>query len=97
MNRDEFMRRADELIDRLTPRLDPQQSSFIRNDAYVGEWDEAIDNLIATLVKHNVPITVTEKQDLLALTSFMRWPDSRLDGVNVAFPPPGATPDHAPL
>src|SRR2546430_5888333 len=49
-----------------------QQASFIRNDAYVGEWDEAIDNLIATLVKRNVPITVIEKQDLLALTSFMR-------------------------
>jgi hypothetical protein len=96
MNPDEFMQRADDLIDRLAPRLDPQQASFIRNDAYVGEWDEAIDNLIATLVKRDVPITAAEKQDLLALTSFMKWPDSKLDGLNVASPPPGATPDHAP-
>jgi hypothetical protein len=97
MNLDEFMQRADGLIDRLEPRLDPQQASFIRNDAYVGEWGEAFDNLIATLVKRDVPITAVEKQELLALTSFMKWPDSKLDAVNVTSAPPEATPDHEPL
>jgi hypothetical protein len=94
----EFMQTARDLIARLAPHLDQQQAEFIRQDAHAGEWDLAIDNLLATLKKHQVPITPADKADLHSLLSYMTWPDTRLDGLTIIDPsqaPPADTPaDH---
>jgi hypothetical protein len=83
----EFTQRADDLINRLAPRIDPQQADFVRGDAYGGDWDEAFDNLIAALANHRIPIMESEKADLLSLASFMKWPEDKLDGIIVTQPP----------
>lgn len=84
----EFTRRADDLIARLAARIDQRQGSFVRRAAEAGEWREAFDNLIATLVKDHVPVTSAENSGLRALLAFMEWPDSRLEGLRV-----GPAPD----
>jgi hypothetical protein len=40
---------------------DPKHAGFIRELAYVGEWDEAIDNLIATLRNNQISIATSQK------------------------------------
>jgi hypothetical protein len=77
----EFTRHADGLINRLTPRIDYRQGAFVRRAAEAGEWYEAIDNLIATLIKDRIGVTPAENSELLCLLSFMEWPGSRLDGL----------------
>lgn len=79
------------LCTRLAPHIDPRQAEFIRQDANAGEWDLAIDNLLATLKKHQIPITPADSADLHYLLSHMTWPDTKLDGIsvtNLAEPPP---------
>jgi hypothetical protein len=99
MDLHEFMHRADSLIERLGPRIDARQAGFIRDNAHGGDWDEAIDNLIATLTKNQVPITTAEHAELFALLAFMKRPDSPLDGLAVTAPPttpPTPGPDDLP-
>jgi hypothetical protein len=93
MDFDEFTRRADDIIGKLAPRIDHQQADFVRDDAYGGDWDLAFDNLIAALANHHTPITASEKADLQSLTSFMKWPDTKLDGLTVAAPMRDPKPD----
>jgi hypothetical protein len=87
MDLHEFMQRADDLINLLGPRIDGKQAGFIRENARAGDWDEAIDNLIATLRNRNVPINLAEKAQLRGLVEFMNWPDSALHGLTVTTPP----------
>lgn len=82
----EFMQRADDLIDQLEPRIDPKQAGLVRDVAHGGDWDEAVDNLIATLRNHQVSISATERAELEALVAFMKWPDSCLAGLSVESP-----------
>jgi hypothetical protein len=79
-----FIRTADELIDRLAPRIDHRQAGFVRGDARAGEWGEALDNLIACLIREHIPIAPDDEADLRALLAYMRQPASRLDGITVA-------------
>src|SRR3954471_8460864 len=82
----EFMQTARDLITRLAPHLDQQQDEFIRSDAHAGKWYLAIDNLLATLKKHQIPITPADKADLHSLLSYMTWPDTKLDGLTITDP-----------
>lgn len=91
-----FMQTARDLIARLAPRLDQQQAEFIRQDAHAGEWDLAIDNLLATLKKHQVPITPTDKADLHSLLAYLAWPDTKLDGLTLTDPTRTPPPDPNP-
>jgi thioredoxin-like negative regulator of GroEL len=91
----EFTQRADNLINRLTPRIDQQEARLIRSDAYGGDWDEAIDNLIAALAPDHVLITPSERTDLLDLFEYMKLSDTKLDGLTITAPsdtPPTTTP-----
>src|SRR3954468_6721863 len=93
----EFTQRADDLINRLAPRIDQQEAGLIRSDAYGGDWDEAIDNLIAALAHDHVLITPSERTDLLDLFEYMKWSDTKLDRLTITEPPDTPpTPEHAP-
>jgi hypothetical protein len=79
-----FISTADNLIDRLSPRIDHRQAGFVRSDAQAREWGEALDNLIACLNREHIPIAPDDEADLRALLAYMRQPASRLGGITVA-------------
>lgn len=87
----EFMDLADRLIDQLAPRLDPQQVGYIREDARGGDWDEALDLLVATLDKRRSPITPAERDTLRQLVERCGWSTERLDNLNVVPEADGGT------
>jgi hypothetical protein len=80
----EFMNAADALIERLAPRIDPQQAKLMRRTAYAGEWGETIDELIATLLARRTPVTPDERDELLRLLAYMKEPADRIDGLVVS-------------
>ena len=79
----EFIHLVDDIIGRLGPRLDPEQAEVIRGHSEVGDWDEAVDLLVATLVKDQNPITPVERADLVRILEDLNEPIARLDGVNM--------------
>jgi hypothetical protein len=80
----EFIHLVDDIIGRLGPRLDPEQALMIRGHSEAGDWDEAVDLLVATLVKRQNPITLAERADLVRILEDLNEPTSRLDEVNVS-------------
>jgi len=84
MELDEFMGAADALIDQFAPRIDQQQAKLIRRAAYAGEWREAIDVLVATLVERQDPVSPGERDELLRLLAYMKEPAERIDGLAVS-------------
>jgi hypothetical protein len=83
----DFIRCADNLIDGLTPRIERDQSAFVRRAANAGEWTEAIDNLISTLIRDHVHVTTDETSELLDLLSYLTWPATKLTGLHVITSP----------
>jgi hypothetical protein len=71
----ELRRRVDDVLDRLADRLPPEDLKQLREFSFVGEWSQAADNLMATLLKKNIPVTVPEKDALRDLLYSFRQPD----------------------
>jgi hypothetical protein len=84
MELSEFIHLVDDVVTRLGPRLDPEQAQLIREHCEAGDWDEAVDLLVATLVKRQNPVTPAERADLVRILEDLNEPTSRLDGVNVS-------------
>jgi hypothetical protein len=71
----ELRRKVDLILDRLANRLPLEDLEQLREFSFVGEWSLAADNLMATLVKKNIPVTVSEKDALRDLLYSFRQPD----------------------
>lgn len=56
-----------DIVARLAPRIDPEQARFIEEDAGAGEWENALTNLAASLIRHRVPISRSDRDDLTRL------------------------------
>ena len=67
------------LVDGLTPRVDRSFLQFLRSSAGAGEWDLAIDSLIASLNHHSVPLSPREFEDLSRLVD--EWEGSDPDAL----------------
>jgi|GEM_PF-2673578 len=80
----EFIHLVDDLVDRLGPRLDPEQAELVRSHAAGGDWDEAVDLLVATLVVRHNPVTAAERAELARLLHHLGEPAARLDGLTIA-------------
>lgn len=80
----EFRTLAESLLDRLGARLDETQASIVREYLQVGEWHEAVDNLVATVAADDVRITEPEREDLRQLAESLTMPADVLARVSVA-------------
>lgn len=63
----EFVNLAGEVVERLSPKIDPQQGEFVREDAEAGAWENALTNLVASLAERDVIITRQDRDDLRRL------------------------------
>lgn len=68
----ELANRVVALPDRFADRLDERGLRFARSAAGAGEWGEAVDLIVAGLVKTAAPVTVAERDDLLHLVEAMQ-------------------------
>jgi len=83
MELDEFIELVDTTTERLRPRLDPLQAEIVAQHSSAGAWDEAVDVLVATVLRHRVPVTPAERDDLRRLLADLGLPVARLDGLHI--------------
>jgi hypothetical protein len=79
----ELARRANELPAQYKARLRAQSFEDVNLSIRVGEWGEALDNLIAALCKDNTPITPEEHDELHALLTAIHLPTTGLDELEI--------------
>jgi hypothetical protein len=67
VNQTEIMTRVNALPDRFAGRLTSEGLADVRDAARAGEWAEALDVLIAGLIKGNAMVSLAERDELAAL------------------------------
>lgn len=83
MNPTEISDRVSALPGRFTDRLDAAGLDDVATAARAGEWGEAVDVLLAGLVKTQVPVSGAERDELLALLTAMGMPTEPVARLNV--------------
>jgi len=73
---------ADELLDRLADRLPHDNLKDLRTFNFVGEWNELANNLLAILVRNEIPVSPDEKEELRNLLYFFDLPVPYYDFIN---------------
>lgn len=78
----------DDLIERIVelflPRVPPRYVDGFESMMDAGEYALAVDDLVATLVVENVPVTPAERDDLRRLLEATNEPTDRLDRLTLA-------------
>ncbi len=82
----EFVNLAGEVVERLSPKLGAQQSEFVREDAEVGAWENALTNLVASLAKRDIAITRQDRDDLRRLIADLGEPTENVDRLRIDAP-----------
>lgn len=67
MNQSEIMTRVNALPGRFAGRISPEGLADVHDAARAGEWAEALDVLLAGLVKSNAPVSPAERDELATL------------------------------
>lgn len=83
MNENELAARVNALPGRFAGRLEPTGLADVSDAALAGEWGEAVDVLVAGLVKTQVPVTASECDELRELLTAMGMPADPVAGLNV--------------
>lgn len=83
MDETELARRASRLPARYETRLDPTTYSDINRSVRVGEWGEALEQLVAALQQTNTPVTSEERAELTELLTTVHRPTERLDALTI--------------
>lgn len=73
---------ADEILDRLADRLPHDNLEDLRTFNFVGEWNELVNNLLAILVRDQIPVSSDEKQALRNLLYFFDLPVPYYEFIN---------------
>lgn len=86
MELDEFIDTSVSVTERLVAKLDPdpamgRYTQSIRGNSAAGEWQIAMEDLVALLNQNRIPVTATELRDLKAVFTYLS--NSRSDDVRV--------------
>ncbi|SEG84515.1 hypothetical protein SAMN04489712_11717 [Thermomonospora echinospora] len=81
----EVMRR---LPERYADRLTPRTLQGISGAAAAGQWEQAVDRLLAALRARSAPVTAGERDELHMVLAALRMPADRVDAL---VPPTDAT------
>ncbi len=84
MNQSDIAKHVAELPGRFADRLDADGLTDARDAARAGEWGEAVDILLAGLVKTGTTVTVSERDELLSLLEVMGMSTEAVDMLNVS-------------
>lgn len=87
MNEKEWDDLAEQIVNRLKPRLDPKWVPGIESEMAGGEYAMAVEDLIAILVDDQVEVTEQDKRDLELLAPGTDASAEDLDRLLVALPP----------
>lgn len=83
MDLNELAQRANALPARYQTRIAPDSYEDVNRSIRVGEWDEALANLVAALHKRRAAITTDERRELTELMTALDMPTDQLDALNV--------------
>lgn len=83
MNEDDIMRHVNALPDRFADRLGLNGLDDVRDAARAGEWGEAVDILLAGLIKSHVTVTADERDELRSLLMAMGMATDPVDRLRV--------------
>ena len=83
MNQNDIMRSVNALPDRFAGRLDSSGLDDVRDAARAGEWGEAVDILLAGLIKAQVAVTAEERDELRSLLDAMGMDAGAADALSV--------------
>lgn len=84
MDETEVARHASQLPAHFRARLNPDTYADINRSVRVGEWGEALEQLVAALRQTNVPITIQERDELNDLFTAVDLFTDPLDALTVA-------------
>lgn len=84
MDKIELAKRASKLPAHYEDRLNPETYTDINRSVRVGEWGEAIAQLVAALHQTGTTITSEEHAELNELLTAMHRPTDQLDTLTVA-------------
>jgi hypothetical protein len=83
VNQDDIMRQVNALPDRFADRLAVSGLDDVRDAARAGEWGEAVDILLAGLIKGHVTVTADEQDELRSLLTAMGMATEPIDRLSV--------------
>ena len=83
MNQNDIMRHVNALPNRFADRLDISGLDDVRDAAHAGEWGEALDILLAGLIKSQVTVTADERDELWSLLTAMGMATDPIGRLNV--------------
>jgi hypothetical protein len=83
VNQDDIMRQVNALPDRFADRLAFSGLDDVRDAARAGEWGEAVDILLAGLIKGHVTVTADERDELRSLLTAMGMATEPIDRLSV--------------
>lgn len=87
MDERELAREVQQIPDRFADRLDPRALAAIRSLVSGGEWQEALDVLVAALTQSGASVTEAEKDALRPLLRRVQLADEPLDQLKVSQQP----------
>jgi hypothetical protein len=75
----EFYELTEATVARFLARMPATYVRGFESELNAGEYSMAVDDLVATLLKENVPVTADERDDLRRLVRHLKQPTDPLD------------------